>query len=120
MGNLLYGKLARYYDKLNSQVDYKRESNFILELLEKKNLPRKSLLDVGCGTGNHLVHLKEKFEVIIGIDINEEMLQIARKKLPGIDFLKGDMRKFSLNRLFDSIICMFGVITYNRGLYRSL
>jgi ubiquinone/menaquinone biosynthesis C-methylase UbiE len=38
------------------------------------------------------------------------MLRIARKKLPDIKFIKGDMRTFNLNKQFDVIVCLFSAI----------
>jgi len=111
--NLLYGKLARYYDKLNANIDYKKQVDFILTLMEKKGILKDSLLDVGCGTGNHLMYFKDKIKMISGLEKSNEMLEIARKKLPGVNFINGNMKEFSLNRLFNVIICMFGVISYN-------
>ena len=79
--NLLYGKLARFYDRLNGEVDYKKEADFILKLMDKKEIKGDSLLDMGCGTGNHILYLKDKFKDIYGLEASEDMLRIARKKI---------------------------------------
>ncbi len=41
------------------------------------------ILEVGCGTGNNIRHLKNKFPAakIVGIDISEKMLSAARKNV---------------------------------------
>mgnify|MGYP001594940493 CR=1 FL=1 len=52
-----YKKLAEYYDLFYQSKDYKKESEFIINLLRKHNVKR--ILDVGCGTGNHIVILKK-------------------------------------------------------------
>lgn len=45
------------------------------------------VLDVGCGTGTILKRLSEKYAVeCCGIDVEDEMLKVARKKCPNIDF----------------------------------
>jgi ubiquinone/menaquinone biosynthesis C-methylase UbiE len=67
------------------------------------------MLDVACGTGNHIVYLKKYFN-ISGVDIDKDMLRIARKKLPGTKFIRGDMRTFKPNELFDVIVCLFSAI----------
>jgi ubiquinone/menaquinone biosynthesis C-methylase UbiE len=67
------------------------------------------MLDVACGTGNHIQYLKKYFN-ITGIDIDKNMLRIARKKYNDVKFISGDMRTFKLNKKFDIIICLFSAI----------
>jgi ubiquinone/menaquinone biosynthesis C-methylase UbiE len=111
----LYNELAKYYDKLNSAIDYQKEVEFILNVADLFGIPQKGkLLDVGCGTGNHLCLLRDHFSVA-GIDANEKMLNIARGKLPDVPLYQMDMRVMELNELFNIIICMFGTINYNES-----
>ena len=42
------------------------------------------------------------------------MLEIARKKVPEADFIKGNMKKLELKSKFDVVICIFSVIHYNQ------
>lgn len=111
---LLYGKLARYYD-LTYRVkvkDYGKEAALVASTAGKYGKsPGKKLLDVACGTGNHLVFLRKKFDVT-GLDLSREMLAIARRKLPQVRFVQGDMRKFRLGERFDVMTCMFSSINY--------
>ena len=69
-------------------------------------------LDVACGTGRHAYFLKNEFKVL-GVDLSEEMLKIAREKVPAADFIHGDMKKLALERKFDVVICMFSAMSYN-------
>ncbi len=109
----LYKKFATYYDKIYENVDYEGESEFINWAVKKhKTSPGIDLLDVACGTGSHALILKTNFNVT-GVDINENMLEIAREKVPEADFIKGDMKKLELERKFDVIICIFSAIHYN-------
>ena len=61
-----------------------------------------SLLDVGCGTGRHLEYLRSHYEVA-GVDISEQLLAQARKRLPGVPLYLGDLRSFDLGRRFDVV-----------------
>ena len=67
------------------------------------------MLDVACGTGGHIKYLKSHYAVE-GLDINDRMLQIARKKHPDIIFHRGDMVSFKLHNQFDAITCLFSAI----------
>ena len=94
-------------------VDYVGESEFIKWAVKKyKTSPGIELMDVACGTGSHAMILKNNFKVT-GVDINENMLEIARKKVPEADFIKGNMKKLELKSKFDVVICIFSAIHYN-------
>src|SRR3989338_93895 len=109
---LLYKKLAKYYDLVYSWKDYKKEANKIRKLIKKyKKSEGKGLLDVACGTGGHLKFLKSNF-YCTGIDINDEMLKIAKKESQRVVFKKADMTNFNLHKKFNVIICLFSSIAY--------
>ena len=110
----LYKKFAVYYDKIYKNVDYTGESEFInWAVKEYKTSNGLDLLDVACGTGNHAQLLKNNFKVT-GLDINEDMLEIAHQKVPEADFIKGDMKELDLDIMFDVVICIFSAIHYNK------
>jgi len=69
------------------------------------------LLDVACGTGNHLAYLQENFDVE-GLDNSEEMLSVARNKFPKIHMHLADMVDFEIDHSFDVITCLFSAIGY--------
>lgn len=112
----LYKKFARYYDKIYEKLDHEKEIKFIKWAVDThKSSQGAELLDVACGTGRHAHLLKNEFK-ISGLDISEEMLKIARKKLPDVDFIPGDMKKLDLGHEFDVVICMFSAMNYNTSL----
>ena len=113
MTEQLYKKFAGYYDKIYEKLDHQKESEFIKWAVNKHNGSESNmLLDIACGTGRHANLLKNDFK-ITGVDINKEMLDIAREKVPDVEFITGDMKKFNLGRNFDAIICMYSAINYN-------
>lgn len=112
----LYRKFARYYDLIYQWMDYQGEAEFIEMAVERyKTSEGVNLLDVACGTGGHAHYLQKSFK-ILGLDINPEMLEIARKKLPEMEFVQGDMKKMDLEQEFDLIICLFSAINYHKTL----
>jgi ubiquinone/menaquinone biosynthesis C-methylase UbiE len=111
---LMYKQFAQYYDSIYKWKDYKAESEKIRVLINQYKISRgKDMLDVACGTGNHIQYLKKYFN-ITGVDLDKYMLGIAKKKFPGIKFFLGDMRAFKLNRQFDVIVCLFSAIGHLR------
>jgi SAM-dependent methyltransferase len=108
----MYKELAKYYDSIYHWKDYKTEVNAIKELIEKnKKSDGNNLLDVGCGTGMHVKYFKDDYSCT-GIDINNEMVEVAKSKVSDVSFEQGDMIDFSLKSRFDVILCLFSSIGY--------
>lgn len=105
-----YAKMAAIYDLVYSFKDYAAESADIARIVRRHSSkgPR-TLLDVACGTGAHLQHLRKAFRVE-GLDQDRAMLKVARKRLKGVRLHRGDFRDFDLGRQFDAVICMFSSI----------
>lgn len=101
--NRLYKDLAWLWPIWEDIENYRQESEFFARLIKRySKIEVRSLLDMGCGGGKNAFHLKRHFEVT-GIDISEAMLSHAKKLNPECMFFKRDMRKFTLNRQFDSV-----------------
>jgi len=96
----------RLYDAVYSWKDYPAE----VERL-RPYLRGSTILDVACGTGGHIQHLRGAFEVV-GVDIDPGMLEIAGEKNPGVEMLVADMRDFDLGRRFGTVLCLFSSIGY--------
>jgi SAM-dependent methyltransferase len=106
----MYEQLADYYDEIYHFKNYQKESEKIESLIQQhKRSSGTNLLDVACGTGNHIGYLKQRYTVE-GLDFSHEMLRIARKKHPDILFHMGDMTSFKLENRFDVITCLFSAI----------
>src|SRR2546429_2285767 len=106
----MYRQLANYYDEIYHFKDYQKEAEKIETLINQyKKSPGNNLLDVACGTGNHIAYFKQHYSVE-GLDFSSEMLRIARKKHPDVVFYRGDMTSFKLKHRFDIITCLFSAI----------
>lgn len=113
----MYTSSARFYDAIYSFKDYAAEAGWLRYLLTEHGHPEGRLLDVACGTGAHLVHLREQYQVE-GLDVDPGMLEVARAKLPGLAFHEGDMLDFNLGRRFDIVVSLFSSIGYVRTVER--
>lgn len=107
----MFTKSARFYDLIYSWKDYAGESERLHELIQKENPGARSLLDVACGTGMHLVNLKKDYEAE-GLDLNPELLAIAKDRHPEITFHSGDMTDFDIGARYDVVTCLFSSIGY--------
>ncbi len=95
------------YEKAFSYRNFGKECSFIRKQLNKKT---KSLLDIGCGAGQHLEILSKYYE-IGGLDKSKKMVDYAKKKLKG-NFYVRDMKKFSLPKKYDSAVSMLATFSY--------
>jgi ubiquinone/menaquinone biosynthesis C-methylase UbiE len=108
---------ASAYDTMYRNKDYGKECYIIDELFRAfSSIDVHTILDLGCGTGNHSLRLAEMGYRVTGVDISPDMLNIAREKAKEygrpISFTEGDVRYLRLGRVFDSVIMMFTVLGY--------
>jgi SAM-dependent methyltransferase len=103
---------AHLYDRIYAFKDYRTEAETLVELIHRDlRSGGRRLLDVACGTGLHLQFLRSEFDVE-GLDIDRELLNIARRRLPGVPLHQGDMIDFDLEHQFDVVTCLFSSIGY--------
>ena len=108
----MFSRSARLYDAVYASIrDYPREAAGLDRLIQERRPGARTLLDVACGTGAHLEHLAGHYEVE-GVDLDPEMLSVARERLPDATFHEADMASFDLGKRFDAVVCMFSSIGY--------
>jgi SAM-dependent methyltransferase len=110
---------ADCYDALYQEKDYEAECDLIERLFTTYgNGQIKSVLDLGCGTGNHAIPLARRGFEVIGVDRSESMLAQARDKALQVNprlrdvFKDADIRSVDLGRQFDAALLMFAVLGY--------
>jgi SAM-dependent methyltransferase len=60
-------------------------------------LPDGPVLDLACGTGRHTAYIAEAGHEVLGIDSNAAMLEHAKRKLPDVEFLQGELAKLPID-----------------------
>jgi SAM-dependent methyltransferase len=103
---------ARFY-RLQGK-DYAAESAEVVDQIRQHNPGATSLLDVGCGAGDHLVYLAADFSVT-GADLSADMLAVAQQRLPDVTFHEADMRSLAFAGEVDAIVCLFSAVGYMRN-----
>jgi ubiquinone/menaquinone biosynthesis C-methylase UbiE len=96
---------AELYDI--SVADWDGEINFYLALAREVKARGQSILEVACGTGRVTLRLAQDGVDIVGTDLDEEMLHLARTKsegIPNVRWVPGDMRTLDLGQTFGTII----------------
>ncbi|SYZ74628.1 Methyltransferase type 11 [Candidatus Zixiibacteriota bacterium] len=99
----LYRDLSWLWPIISPPETYIDEGEFFIEKIKECSPGAKTLLNLGCGGGHLDSVLKRAFD-ITGIDINPQMLLLARKLNPEVEYLLDDMRIARMNREFNAAI----------------
>jgi SAM-dependent methyltransferase len=109
-----YARRPDLYDLEYASKDYAAESATIARIVRERNPAARTLLDLACGTGRHLEHLRREF-ACEGVDLDDELLAVARERLADVELRQGDMRTLGLGRTFDAVTCLFSAIGFVGG-----
>lgn len=114
-GTAYSGRQAAIYDAVYGArgKDWSAEGDELAKLVRSRCSAARSVLDVACGTGNHLRRLVEHFERADGLELSEPMRSIAVSKVPSATVYAGDMRDFDLGRKYDAVVCMCYSVAYS-------
>lgn len=73
--------------------------------------PGVRLLDVACGPGDATAAAAARGARVLGVDFAAEMVALAQRKWPGVEFKEGDAEKLALpDAVFDAVMMNFGVL----------
>ena len=112
-----YEEFAFVYDMFMDNVDYDMWVKYIHRIWEKEGIEPKLIAELGCGTGNITERLAKEGYDMIGIDISEDMLSVARAKaddngITNILYSLQDMTEFELYGTVDVILSLCDSINY--------
>ncbi len=114
----LYSTLAHVYHELYQHVfDYDKEYSFYDSILKSNNC--KKIQEVGCGSGMLARRFLKNGYDYLGVDLFNEMLDIARTEVKADVFMQCDMRNLSFNQPFDAVMITGRSISYvtdNKGI----
>jgi SAM-dependent methyltransferase len=121
---MVFNEYARFYDLLYQDKDYPAECDLLEDLLRRyATQPTHTLLDLGCGTGNHAIPLAQRGYEVTGLDLSPMMLATAETKASeagvSLRLEQGDLQTFDLGETYDGVLAMFAVLSYqaeNAGL----
>lgn len=83
-----YTDFAYIYDSLmHKDIDYEKWADYIENLFIMYDVNPDLVCDLACGTGNITIPLAKRGYDMTGVDISEDMLNIAREKADGLDIL---------------------------------
>jgi len=97
---------ARWKALAASGHDPHGEASFVMRFT-----PR-SVLDAGCGTGRVAIELARRGVAVVGADLDDGMLDAARRKAPQLDWICADLATLELTRRFDVVVMAGNVMIF--------
>lgn len=83
--------------------DMIKDDDIINKILDEGHVNKSKVLDVACGTGVLIPYYLDRKCKVIGIDISDEMINIASSKFKDIEFICGDVETYNDDK-FDNIV----------------
>ena len=97
---------ARFRAMAERGEDIHGEATFVTGLVA----PPARVLDAGCGTGRIAVRLAELGYDVVGVDVDETMLEVARDEAPALDWRPADLASFDLGERYDVVMLAGNII----------
>lgn len=114
----LYSTLAGIYHEMYQNIfDYDEEFKFYDTILKKHGCRR--ILEIGCGSGMLARRFLKNGYEYLGLDLYDEMLDIAKRETKADHFVRGDMRNLNFDSQFDAVLITgrsLAYVTDNKGI----
>jgi demethylmenaquinone methyltransferase / 2-methoxy-6-polyprenyl-1,4-benzoquinol methylase len=106
----MFDRIARVYDRMNSVMTAGMHHRWRRRAVDLAQVgPGSRALDVATGTGDLAIELRARGAEVIGLDFSERMLELAREKAPGIEFVQGNALELPYPAAsFDAVTVGFG------------
>ena len=117
----MFDSIAPVYDRLNHLLSFGIDRSWRRRLVRAVSSfcalrgGEVKVLDMACGTGDVSIALRRNGLDVVGADISENMLALARKKAPEIDFRYGDASELPFaDGSFDAVTIAFGIRNFDK------
>ncbi|VWL85242.1 class I SAM-dependent DNA methyltransferase [Oceanivirga miroungae] len=106
----MHKNFSKIYDEFTKYVDYKGWYMFLKRYIKKDG----KVLDIGCGTGSLLQYFYNNGYKVVGLDISEDMIEVANKKNDKIRYIVDDITRkdFILDTKYKYVMCNFDTVNY--------
>ena len=104
-----YNNFAKNYEQNRYASDKQKKADecakaVVMELVG--DVKYKTVLECGCGTGRFADRFVQQGAKVVGMDISENMVEIAKKKIPSAEFIIGDLFSIPIRETqFDIVVC---------------
>lgn len=112
-----YRDLAPRYDRMAAdpaiRALYREFRRALTTAAAAHRLRPRVIVDLACGTGNTAIPWAgARGRTVIGVDVSEAMLRIARKKSRQVRWVRQDLTSLSLDVTADAVTCHFDALNH--------
>lgn len=111
-----YEQFALIYDWALNELPYEDWLVYIEKIFNQYNSTPQLVLDLGCGTGSMTNLMASKGYEMIGVDLSEDMLSVAKQKAKDenleVMYLNQDMTELDLYGTIDAVISVGDSLNY--------
>jgi 2-polyprenyl-3-methyl-5-hydroxy-6-metoxy-1,4-benzoquinol methylase len=104
--------LQEYYTRWQRLEAAGRSAHGEADFIE--SLHPSSVLDAGCGMGRVAIELSRRGIDVVGVDLDEDLLEFARRSEPAIRWVHADLATMQLGRPFDVVAMPGNVMIFCR------
>ena len=104
--------LQEYYTRWQRMEAAGRSTHGEADFVE--SLHPASVLDAGCGMGRVAIELAGRGIDVVGVDLDNDLLEYARRSEPSIRWVHADLATMRLERLFDVVAMPGNVMIFCR------
>ncbi len=95
------------WDRLEAEGhDVHGEADFVM------SFGPKTVLDAGCGMGRVAIELDRRGVDVIGVDLDDDLLERARRRRPNLTWLRSNLSTIDLDQVFDVIVMAGNVLPF--------
>src|SRR3990170_3796072 len=111
----MFDRIARVYDRMNSVMTAGMHHRWRARAADLARVgPGDRALDVATGTGDLAIELARRGAEVTGLDFSEPMLELARDKAPGIEWVQGNALDLPYgDGEFDAVTVGFGARNFS-------
>jgi ubiquinone/menaquinone biosynthesis C-methylase UbiE len=100
-----YDRIAANYDRRYRESRYDDVEKELRAWLQ--SVPRRRVLEVGCGTGHWLQAFRAAGQLVLGLDLSPAMLERARSAAPDSPLVNGNALRLPFaDASFDALFCI--------------
>ena len=103
-------RTAAIYDHVNTEPRL-LANDLLFGPLDRRLAPGDAMLDLGCGTGQMLLRHASRFRLAVGVDHSEEMLAIARQRVPAVSTGRCTLVRSDFFQYLDTCRDAFALVT---------
>ena len=107
-----YEAFSNVYDQLMQNVNYNKRTEYLLRIFKRFDKTPTLLLDLACGTGGFTEQFLKHGIDVIGVDASEDMLNVARERLPQCLLLNQRAEELDLYGTVDGAVCLMDSLNH--------